>query len=77
MRDSVQSVLANIAEGFGRGPGRARDRSLEIARGEGDETIRHLGANFRASRIGPKDYWSIHNLLVVVVKMLNSLLNRR
>lgn len=74
MRDSVQSIGANISEGFGRGTGRDRARPLEIARGEAEETIRHLGANFRTDRIVPKDYWPLHNLLVVIVKMLNSLL---
>ena len=77
LRDAVQSIAANIAEGFGRGTGRDRDRPLEIARGETEEAIRHLGANFRTNRIGAKDYWPIHNLLVVIVKMLNALLNRR
>ena len=75
MRDSVQSIAANISEGFGRGKGRDRARPLEIARGEAEETIRHLSTNFRTKRIGPEDYWPIHNLLVVIVKMLNSLLN--
>ena len=44
MRDSVQSIGANISEGVGRRKGRDRDRSLEIARGETEETIRHFGA---------------------------------
>jgi four helix bundle protein len=74
MRKSVQSIGANISEGFGRGAGRDRARSLEIARGEADETIRHMSANFRAHRIEPKPYWRLHNLLVVIVKMLTSLL---
>jgi len=74
MRDSVQSIAANIGEGFGRGKGRDRARPLEIARGEAEETIRHLSANFRTNRIIAADYWPLHNLLVVIVKMLNSLL---
>ena len=74
MRASVQSIGANISEGFGRGMGRDRDRSLEIARGETEETIRHLNANFRARRVEPKDYWPLHNLLVVIAKMLSSFL---
>ena len=49
---------------------------MEIARGEAEETIRHLGANLRTNRIPPADYWPLHNLLVVIVKMLNSLLAR-
>ena len=76
LRDAVQSIAANIAEGFGRGTGRDRDRPLEIARGEAEEAIRHLGANFRAGRIPPADYWPLHNLVVVIVKMLSSLLGR-
>jgi four helix bundle protein len=73
MRRSVQSIAANIAEGFGRGEGRDRARFLRIARGEAEETIQHLGANFRAKRISPQDYWYIRNLLMVIVKMLSSL----
>jgi len=75
MRDSAQSVVANIAEGFGRGSGRDRDRPLEIARGESEETIRHLNANFHANRIGANDYYPMRNRYVVIVKMLNSVLN--
>ena len=75
IRDSAQSVVANIAEGFGRGTGRDRARPLEIARGESEETIRHLTANFQASRIGANEYHPLRNRYVVIVKMLNSLLN--
>jgi four helix bundle protein len=74
MIDSVQSIAANISEGFGRGTAGDRARLLRIARGEAEETIQHLGANLRARRLAPKDYWVIKNLLVVVVRMLNSLL---
>jgi four helix bundle protein len=75
MRRSSQSVVANISEGFGRGTGRDRARPLEIARGEAEETIQHLGTNFRSKRVEPRDYWPLHHLLVVIVKMLDSLLN--
>ena len=74
MRDAVQSIGANISEGLGRATRRDRDRSFTIARGEAEEAIRHLRANFRANRVGPKDYWPRHNLLVVIVKMLSSYL---
>ena len=77
MRESAQSVAANIGEGFGRrsgGPDLAR--SLEIARGEAEETIRHLSANLRTDRITAKEYWPLHNLLRVIVKMLTSLMRR-
>jgi four helix bundle protein len=75
MRRCLQSIAANISEGFGRGKGRDRNRSLEIARGETEEAIRHLSANYRTSRIDPSEYWPFHNLLVVIAKMLTSLLN--
>ena len=76
LRDAAQSVVANIAEGFGRGTGRDRDRSLEIARGEAEETIRHLSANYQANRISENEYYRLRNRYVVIVKMLNALLNR-
>jgi len=74
LRDAVQSIGANIREAFGRKPGRARDQSLDIARGETEEAIGHMQVNYRASRVRPKKYWEIRNLLVVIVKMLTSLL---
>jgi four helix bundle protein len=74
MRRSAQSIVANIKEGFGRGTGRDRAHPLEIARGEAEETIGHLGTNFRTQRVEARDYWPLHHLLVVIVKMLNSLL---
>ena len=74
LRDAVQSIAANISEGFGKGTVRDRDHSLEVARGETEEAIRHLGANYRANRIDSKNYWQIHNLLVVIAKMLTNML---
>ena len=76
MRESAQSIGANISEGFGRGKGKERSHSLRVARGETEETIRHLSANFRAKRLEPRDYWPVHHLLVVIVKMLTSLLRK-
>jgi len=76
MRKSAQSVVANITEGFGRGTNdRDRNRSLEIARGEAEETISHLKANFLANRISARDYYPLRNRYLVIVKMLNRLLN--
>lgn len=74
--ESAQAIGANISEGFGRESERDRARFLRIARGEAEETIRHLSKNFRSKRIGEKEYWSIHNLLVVIVKMINAFINR-
>ena len=74
MRESVQAIAANISEGLGRRAGRDRSRSFEIARGETEETIAHLSANFRTDRIDKTRYWPIHNRLVVIVKMVDSFL---
>jgi four helix bundle protein len=74
LRGSAHSIGANISEGFGRGPGRDRARSLRIARGEAEETIRHLRANFAANRITASKFWPLRNRLVTIVRMLTSLL---
>jgi four helix bundle protein len=74
LRDSVQSIGANISEAFGREAGRARDNSLGIARGETEEAIHHMRANFHRSRVSASEYWPIRNKLVVIVKMLTGLL---
>jgi four helix bundle protein len=67
---AAQSVSANIAEGFGRAT--VKDRI--IARGEAEEAIKHLRANFTCERITPSDYWPLHNRAVTIVKMLNGLM---
>jgi four helix bundle protein len=76
LRDSAQSIAANISEGFGRGAGGERGRALRVARGEAEEAIRHLRANFEAERIKEAAFWRIRNRLITIVKMLTSLLNR-
>jgi four helix bundle protein len=75
LRKSAQSLGANIAEGFRRAPGLERDHALRVARGEAEETIRHLRANYSTNRIARTDYWRIHNRLVTIIRMLSSLLH--
>src|SRR5215469_9590328 len=77
LRESAQSIGANISEGFGRGQGRERDHSLRVARGEAEEVIRHLRPNFETNRIPPATFWRLHNRLVTIVKMITSLLKHR
>lgn len=74
MQRSAHAVAANIGEGVGRGGDGDRRRSFEIARGENEETIRHLNANYRQRRLTAASYWPVHNLLTVIAKMLNALL---
>jgi four helix bundle protein len=71
---AAQSVSANIGEGFGRATVADRNSRLVIARGEAEETIKHLRANLNCERITPADYWPLHNRAVTIVKMLNSYL---
>src|SRR5262245_56163835 len=71
---SAQSVSANIAEGFGRVSLPERKNRLSIARGEMEEAIRHLRANFAGRRIMPREYWPLHNRAVTIVKMVNRLM---
>ena len=71
---AAQSVSANIAEGFGRATIPDRNSRLVIARGEAEETIKHLRANLTCDRITPADYWPLRNRAVTIVKMLNGLL---
>ena len=74
LRESAQSIGSNIREGFGRGPGRERNRSLRVAHGESEETIGHLRANYRSGRISQDAYWRLRNRLVVISRMLMSLM---
>ena len=67
-------MSANIAEGFARATLPDRHNRLVLARGEAEEAIKHLRANFKCKRIVPADYWPLHNCAVTIVKMLNSLL---
>ena len=76
LRDSAQSIAANLREGFGRGPGPARSNSLRTARGETEETIGHLRANYAAKRIGREPFWRVRNRFTVIAKMITSLLRR-
>ena len=71
---SAQSVSANISEAFGRVSLADRKNRLAIARGETEEAIKHLRANFAGERITPRVYWPRHNRAVTMVKMLNRLL---
>jgi len=76
LRKSAQSISANISEGFGRGSGAQRNHSLRVARGEAEETIRHLRANLEARRIEKPAFWRLQNRLVTIIKMLTALLKR-
>ena len=70
----MRQVRANIAEGFARVMLPDRNNRLVLARGETDDAIKHLRANFACKRIVAAEYWPLHNCAVTIVKMLSSLL---
>ena len=76
LRESAGSIGANISEGYGRGPGAERNRSLRVARGEAEETIRHLRANLKSRRITERTFWRLTNRLITISKMLTSMMRR-
>ena len=73
LRDSAQSVCANIRDGMGRAVGPDRRKSYRVARGEAEETDEHLRSNFADGRIREVAYWRLHNRLILVIKMLDAL----
>jgi four helix bundle protein len=77
LRDAGESIPANIAEGIGRGEGDDFTYKLRVARGEAEETIRHLKTNFKTGRIVAGSYWPLRNLLKTIVKMLDGIIGDR
>jgi four helix bundle protein len=71
LRDSSQSVPANIREGMGKDPGPDRNKSYRDARGSAEETDEHLRANFADGRLQRQTYQRLHNRLVVAIKMID------
>jgi four helix bundle protein len=74
LRDSAESVPANIREGMGRKPGPHRNQSYRDARGSAEETDEHLRANFAVGRIPIAAFRRMHNRLAWVVKILTDII---
>jgi four helix bundle protein len=73
VRESAESITANIQEGFGRDAGPDRNRFLRFARASAEETNERLRARFAAEDIPAKIYWPLHHRLVAIVRMLTNL----
>ena len=71
MRRSVQSIPANIAEGFGRYSFQEGIRYSYIARGSLDETYSHLNLAHSLGYINEDQYASVKTQLQEVRRMLN------
>ena len=70
LRDCVGSIGANIAEGMTRRTLEGRNSCLNTSRGEANEAIRHLRANYSSGRITAATFFSLRNRLVTIDKML-------
>ena len=75
LRDSAQSIAANIREGMGRKPGPHRNLAYCHARGSSEEADEHLRANFADGRLPAADYRRIHNRIALIVKILTSIVD--
>ena len=76
LRDSTQSIAANIREGMGRTPGPHRNQAYRDARGSAEETDEHLRANFADGRIPAEGYWRLHNRIALVVRILTTIIDK-
>jgi four helix bundle protein len=73
VRRSAASVCANIAEGFGRRTTRELLRSLQIARGEVEETRYFLILGRDLGHLGSADFEAATAECDVVAKLINAL----
>lgn len=70
LRSCSESIGANIAEGMTRRTLQGRNSCLDVSRGEANETIRHLRANYASGRLTSTEFFSLRNRLVTIDKML-------
>ena len=75
LRSSSHSIVANISEGVGRDKSGERSRAYRVARGEAEETIKHLRANATTGRLDVKTYLSLRSTLITISKMLDPLID--
>jgi four helix bundle protein len=73
VRRSSASVTANIAEGFGRGTTRELLRSLQISRGELEETRYFMLLSLDLGRIKKADFETVNALCDSVGQLINAL----
>ena len=73
LRESVQSIAANIREAYGRRAGPERNQFLRFANGSAEETDEHLRSNYKGQKLASGPYWRLHNRLVTIMKMLDGM----
>lgn len=72
--ESSESIPANIREAYGRRAGPERNQYFRVARSSTEETDEHLRANYAARRIPSKTWWSLHNRLTVIHRIVCKLM---
>jgi len=77
LRESAQSIAANIREAYGRRTAPAQNQFFGFACGSAEETDEHLHSNLRNKLLPEKRFWTLHNRLTVIQKMLESLMRQR
>ena len=73
VRRSSSAVAANVAEGFGRGTTREFLRSLQIARGELEETRYFMFLSKDLGRITTNEFTEVDQLCDSVGRLINAL----
>jgi len=76
VRRSVVSIPSNIAEGSLRGSNKEFNRFLSISFGSGGELETQLEIAKMLQYAEVDDYISVESLLVEVMKMLNTIINK-
>ena len=74
LRDAAGSIAANIRESNGRRGDGEKRQFFRYALGSAEEADDRMRTNFAARRIESKRYWKVHNRLVVIRKMIESLI---
>jgi four helix bundle protein len=75
LRRSSGSIAANIRESMGRKVGADRNVFYGYARGSAEETDEHLLGNYSDGRIARPVFYRLHNRIMLVLKMLDSLMS--
>ncbi len=74
VRRPAGSIGANLAEGYGRGPGADRLNRYRIARGECEEALGWLRDSYKMSEIRAKDFFPLSNRGIVISRMITGLI---
>ena len=77
LRAAANSIGANIAEGYGKGPGGDRLRFFRIAAGSCEEALHHLRVNYRAGKVRRGTFFELSNLGITIARMLAQLIAKQ